>query len=226
MTPTASGALRDTIRAILSDPQFDDPACDLTRDEVIWDLVAEHGWDGVRDEMLSLLRDDAGPPHWRVATIVIWRGVDLPMPAVQVIALLHHRLLADASPEHALDENLVWSIVSNLKGVDYLSDYDPARDPEVQAELARLSATDEPDDDALIRVELPQDVLSPPTNAKEALLAHIQALRDDIARYSAQLAAIEAGRDQPGPDAAALRSALKHRTEHLALMEARLAEGA
>jgi hypothetical protein len=138
MILTAPGTLRDRIRAILSDPVFDDPACDLGRDEVIWRLAVEQGWDPVLEEMLSQLLDDAGQRHWAVAATVIWRGIDLPMPVVQVIALLHLRLLADVSSDQALDENLVWSIVSNLKGVDYLSDYDPARDTEVQEELARL----------------------------------------------------------------------------------------
>ena len=133
----ASNEISARIQAILADPIFDDPAYDEGRDEAIWRLV-EQGWDVVLEEMLSLLLDDAGQRHWGVATTVIWRGVDRPMPVIRVIALLHLRLIADVSPDHALDENLVWSIVSNLKGVDYLSDYDPARDPEVQEELARL----------------------------------------------------------------------------------------
>jgi hypothetical protein len=227
MVLEASSKLCDRVRAILSDPQFDDPGCDLGRDELIWGLVVEHGWDAVLEEMLSLLLDGAGQRHWAVAATVIWRGIDLPMPVVPVIALLHLRLLADVPPDQALDENLVWSIVSNLKGVSYLSDYDPASDPEVQEELARLRGMDEPpepDDEELAKAPLPPGAIDPPADPHDALLAHIRALRDDIARYSRQIAEIEAGRGQPRANATVLRSALKHRTEHLALMEARLAE--
>jgi hypothetical protein len=121
---------------------FEGIACDVGRDELIWGLVVEHGWDAVLEEMLSLLLDDAQQQHWPTAATVIWRGIDLPMPVVPVIALLHLRLLADVPPDQELDENLVWSIIRNLRRVDYLSDYDPARDTEVQEELARLRARD------------------------------------------------------------------------------------
>lgn len=126
------------VRAILTDPAFDDPACDQNRPEAIWELVERHGWEPVRDEMLALLEDEDAQAYWVVATTVIWLGVERAMPAPRVIALLHLRLLADVPAEQALDENLVWSIVHTLKRVDYLSDYYPASDPAVQEELARL----------------------------------------------------------------------------------------
>jgi hypothetical protein len=69
---------------------------------------------------------------------VLWFGIKKPMPKVRVIALLHHRLIADVPEPLALDENLVWSITRNLKGVEYLSDYEPLNDPEIQMELKRL----------------------------------------------------------------------------------------
>jgi hypothetical protein len=60
------------------------------------------------------------------------------MPKARVIALLHHRLIADVPAPLELDDNLVWSITRNLKGVDYLSDYEPLDDPEVKDELRRI----------------------------------------------------------------------------------------
>ena len=136
--------VRETVSAILADASFDDDACLETRDEAIWALVATHGWDAVREEMLAVLRDDGAQAHWRDASVVIWRGGERPMPAVAVIALLYRRLIGDVPAAHQLDENLVWSITCNLKRVDYLSDYEPLRDPEIVAEMARLSGVSTP----------------------------------------------------------------------------------
>jgi hypothetical protein len=36
-------------------------------------------------------------------------------------------------------DNLVWSIISKLKGVGYQSDYDPLQDPDVLREMKRLT---------------------------------------------------------------------------------------
>jgi hypothetical protein len=38
------------------------------------------------------------------------------------------------------EDNLAWSITSRLKGVGYLSDYDPLCDPYVVRELKKLPA--------------------------------------------------------------------------------------
>lgn len=127
------------VRAILADPAFDNPACNESRAEAIYALTSADAdrWEAVRDEMLSLLADDGEPQHWMTAVTVLWLGVDRPMPNIRVIALLQIRLLVDLPPEQELDENLVWSITRNLQGVSYLSDYDPASDPDVVAEMAR-----------------------------------------------------------------------------------------
>lgn len=83
----------------------------------------------------------------------------------------------------------------------------------------------EPDDIELAKVPLAPDILCAPDGEHdmEALLRHIQALRNDIARYSQQIVEIEAGCGDAGA-APMLRSALKQRALHLALMEVRLAE--
>ena len=56
------------------------------------------------------------------------------MNANKVIAHLCHRFIAAGNNE----DNLAWSIVSKLKGKDYLSDYDPLRDAEVIEELNKI----------------------------------------------------------------------------------------
>ncbi|MEQ1753292.1 MAG: hypothetical protein ABL973_04085 [Micropepsaceae bacterium] len=133
----ADDEAREQIQEILADATFDTEDCLDSRDEAIWELVGTYGWECVLAEMIAVLRDDKAKAHWIEASVVIWRGIDLPMPAVQVIALLHRRLLEHLPAEHELDENLVWSITCNLKQIDYLSDYQPMRDPEIIAEMAR-----------------------------------------------------------------------------------------
>ena len=134
---TAVDACADRVQVILADPAFDDPANDESRADAIFALTGAYGWDAVLDTILSVLADDDRPQHWTDAIIVLWFGIDRPMPATRVIALLQLRLLADLPPENELDENLVWSITHTLKGVGYLSDYDPGSDPEILAEMAR-----------------------------------------------------------------------------------------
>ena len=63
--------------------------------------------------------------------------LDRPMPVNQVIGLLYRRLIEDVPAQYELDENLVWSITRSLKGVDYLSDYEPLQDPAIIAEMKR-----------------------------------------------------------------------------------------
>jgi hypothetical protein len=93
----------------------------------------------VRDHILALLAD-AGRRRrdHEVAAEVLW-GAALygwEVPADRVIALLCDRF----DPRGDAGDNLVWSIASKLKGVDYLSDYDPLQDPGVRAELAAIRA--------------------------------------------------------------------------------------
>jgi len=56
------------------------------------------------------------------------------MPADAVIALLYGRFQrAGIGDEHSA--NLLWSITCRLKGVGYLSDYEPLHDPGVLSEM-------------------------------------------------------------------------------------------
>lgn len=99
-------------------------------------VVAQHGWLATRDLILAALEADE-EALWYPATTAIWSALlaGHDMDADRVIALLWFRLAADS-----MDGNLAWSIARNLKGVEYLSDYDPERDPTVAAELRRLRA--------------------------------------------------------------------------------------
>ncbi len=126
--------LSKKIDAILSDPQrgledFEDV-------EAIAALIPRYGWEVVRDAMLDLLvADDRPEDDYYLAASVIWCEMDKhPVPADRVIALLYHRF----DPLGDQENNLVWSITSKLRGVGYLSDYEPLKDPKVQAELEAI----------------------------------------------------------------------------------------
>jgi hypothetical protein len=71
-----------------------------------------------------------------VAAEVLWGAVldRREIPADRIIALLCYRL----SPPDEYEDNLVWSITSELRGIDYLSDYNPYHDPLIQRELEAI----------------------------------------------------------------------------------------
>jgi hypothetical protein len=127
------------IKEILSTDALDDESCDDSKCEAIERLIETAGWSAVRDSILALLGDAARPRRdHEVAAEVLWGAVldRRELPADRVIALLHHRF----DPCGDSEDNLVWSITSKLKGLDYLSDYQPLQDPAVQAELVAIRA--------------------------------------------------------------------------------------
>jgi hypothetical protein len=132
-----SSEVHARVGAVLADAAFDDVERDQSRSDAILALIEPHGWDAVLDALLAVLRDDSAQPHWREVSVVLFAALDRPMPANQVVGLLYRRLIEDVPEDCELDENLVWSITRNLKGVEYLSDYEPLRDPEIIAEMKR-----------------------------------------------------------------------------------------
>lgn len=126
------------ISQILEDDSLDLENSDLSKCEVIEQLIPELGWLTVYAEMISILEDqNQCPRNWHTAAEVLWGAVldkrDLSETG-KLIALLYLRLGNSDG-----DENLAWSITSELKGVSYLSSYDPMKDPEVVAEITRLN---------------------------------------------------------------------------------------
>src|SRR5262245_13758747 len=126
--------LFEEIEAILAAPRKD--AGDFSQSEAIERLIPRFGWPGVRDALLGILTKQRSRADYQVAAEVIWGAVldKRDMPADRVIALLCHRF----DPRDEATENLIWSITSKLRGVDYLSTYDPRDDPRVQRELTGI----------------------------------------------------------------------------------------
>jgi hypothetical protein len=127
------------IEAILADDWLDAEFAEDSKCERIEQLIDSAGWTAVLADILAILAD--GKRRRRdheVAAEVLWGAVldDREMPADRVVALLYNRF----DPRGDAEDNLVWSMTSKLKGLDYLSAYDPLQDPNVQAELAAIRA--------------------------------------------------------------------------------------
>lgn len=129
-------SLRARIDALLADPRLNDDGSDPTRAEAVERLFEEFGWEAVRDVMFAVLRDDRRAGDWRAAADFFWGAVldRRDLSADELIAWLYHRFDPDGTDE----DNQVWSIASELKGVDYLSDYQPLQDPGVLGHLRRI----------------------------------------------------------------------------------------
>lgn len=126
---------------ILTDPRFKDDSRDRDMSDAVSELALEVSWPAVDTEMVHVLRDVSQCSHWHDVAACFF-GTDchkreLPFGTTYLIALLYDCLRIRPNlgvPEIDIDyaKNLVWSITQNLKGVGYLSDYDPETDPAVQ----------------------------------------------------------------------------------------------
>jgi hypothetical protein len=105
--------------------------------------IEEHGWPVIRDGLMAVLEEPTRPlAHWELAACAFWGAVldRRPMHADRVIALVYARL----PDEDGAENNLAWSIASKLRGVDYLSDYNPLADPSVLRELRSIRGSGPP----------------------------------------------------------------------------------
>jgi len=133
--------------ALLADPRFHDETVDDDLTDAVTSLATDVEWQPVLDAMLDVLRDTSLVRHWYDVVACLF-GCDchtLPLPCEPsyLTALLYDclRLKPDLGVDgRDLDDtvNLVWSIVHKLKGVSYMSDYNPKTDPDVlQHNIAR-----------------------------------------------------------------------------------------
>lgn len=116
------------IKAILDVDESDDD-CE-SRCEQIEALISETTWPVIQDTLIGILSDDQESyENWHACLQVFWGAVldQRPVEGKRVIALAYHRLNTDLDE----DENFAWSLVCKIKGVDYLSRYDPLDDPEI-----------------------------------------------------------------------------------------------
>jgi len=129
--PDAITATLDVLRLAARDPESD-------LDEQLQPLIDEFGWTAVCDGFFEAL-ESKETAIWRTAAAAIW-GAALDkreMDAHRAIALVYFRLDPNKPGE---EDNLAWSIACKLKGVGYLSTYDPRLDPPVKEQLEQLRA--------------------------------------------------------------------------------------
>ena len=135
--------IRHQIRTILMNDALDADDCETGKCEEIERLIEVHGWDAIQAILVDMLEDDhLNISDFDVIAQVFWGAVldKRVMDINKTIALLYMKLPPD--DEHL--DNLVWSITIRLKGIGYLSDYNPLEDPDVLKEMdkykSRLSA--------------------------------------------------------------------------------------
>ncbi len=130
----------DQILRWMNDPRLDSASVEPDRIDLIEALVKTEGWEPVLKSLLGILKDAELSKGWHDAMGVLWGGVleKRPVDVDSTIALLHWCL--ERTPA-IVDENLVWSITSKLKGVGYLSQYEPLQDPAVLREFGNLKGS-------------------------------------------------------------------------------------
>lgn len=121
-------AVSDVLRHSADEADFD-------LEEHLTPLIERIGWPAVRDNVFAALQSEE-KALWLPAAAALWGAVldKRELDANLAIALVYFRL----SPSPGEEDNLAWSIASRLKGVGYLSSYDPHADPQVQAHIERL----------------------------------------------------------------------------------------
>src|SRR4029079_17737382 len=122
------------IEVILADPSFDEG--EDSRCEAIQQLIPELGWGPVLAVLIDLLESVRPRSDYATVAQVIWGAVldGRELPADRIIALLYYRF----DPQGGNEDNLAWSMTVKLKGVDYLSKYNPLHDPSISRELERI----------------------------------------------------------------------------------------
>jgi hypothetical protein len=131
--------VRSQLVELLSEPRFHDGSNDDPDDEIL--AITENiGWDPTFVAFISILEDESLVLCWYDSIAFLFgcdcHKRDLPCERSYLTALLYdclrlHPDLGVKGLEYDGADNLVWSIVHALKGVEYLSDYDPKSDPEV-----------------------------------------------------------------------------------------------
>lgn len=111
--------------------------------EAVDELVSHIGWAFVQAEAMQILASSELLRFWHQAMcVVFWSSsseVRIPPcgDAMDCVARLYLCLERD----RRLDENLVWSIAHQLKGVSYLSAWNPLLDREVVMRMAAMRLT-------------------------------------------------------------------------------------
>lgn len=105
--------------------------------------ATEDGWNRRLQESVELLESQDQTKRWgRAIAVCYWAITRVDMENLDkmgLVARLYWNLMHLPDSESGDDlDNLVWSIAKELKDVSYESEWDPMRDPEVQARMATM----------------------------------------------------------------------------------------
>ena len=118
-------------REVPDTEDFESSKCDKC--EEIESLIEVYGWEVMQSALVEMLKEiNLNIYDFDVVAQVFWGAVldKRIIDTNKVIALLYLRL-----PDGNDLENLIWSITERLKGVGYLSDYEPLEDPDIIKEM-------------------------------------------------------------------------------------------
>jgi len=98
-------------------------------------MLALDKWEEIRAGLLDILyENDQSLWHETVLYIYYFQGRGYKYEETKTIALLYSCLILSDE----LDDNLIWTITKDIKGVSYLSGYDPFRDQTVVEEMEKI----------------------------------------------------------------------------------------
>ena len=123
--------MNNPIRQILDDPSLDNGDAEESKAELIEELVTSENWPEIQQFLFEVLsNEDETYNNWHTCLEVFWGAVldQRPVDGNRIIALAYLRLQPD---EHSSENNLAWSLASEIKGEDYFSGYSPFEDPEI-----------------------------------------------------------------------------------------------
>ncbi len=129
---------RQVADEILQNDFIDFLELEETKCSKIEELISQYGWSIIQDILFDILLDKKRRiADYQVVAEVFWGAVldKREISKNKVIALLIKKLPND---ERSNENNLVWSIVSKLQNLSYLSKYNPLEDPEIIKEICRL----------------------------------------------------------------------------------------
>ena len=117
----------------------EDEAFDLL--EELRRLAGSVGWEPLLADAFAILNSQAQKGFWYQAILVFFWSLSsqptLPCTLEECIARLYVCLEQSPELDEHDSENLIWSIVHHLKGISYLSDWDPYKDPRVWKHMER-----------------------------------------------------------------------------------------
>ena len=123
--------MKEKIRKILDNTVLENEDVEDSKAELIEQLISEENWAEIQEYLFQVvINTNESYYNWHTCFEVFWGAVldKRIIDGNKIIALAYIRLKPD---QHSSENNLAWSLASAIKGEDYLSEYNPLEDPEI-----------------------------------------------------------------------------------------------